>query len=185
MTSESQRYRLTRITFLALLILYWCGTVFGGIGLGAIATHPGRRPITSADEERVRSYSRTTQIAFRDVSVSAEDGAVLRGWFLSPYEPNGHSVILLHGVSDNRLGMYGYGQWLLEHHYSVLLPDARAHGLSGGEIATYGIKEADDIHRWVNWLEDNANPNVCSGLANRWELLKSCSRFRESPGSVP
>jgi fermentation-respiration switch protein FrsA (DUF1100 family) len=32
------------------------------------------------------------------------------------------------------------------------LPDARRHGESGGEIATYGLKESDDVHRWVDWL---------------------------------
>jgi predicted esterase len=43
---------------------------------------------------------------------------------MRPREANGDAVILLHGVSDNRLGMYGYGKWLLDNHYSVLMPDA-------------------------------------------------------------
>src|SRR6266481_5972064 len=43
----------------------------------------------------------------------------------------------------------------LDHGYAVLLPDARAHGESGGEIATYGVKESDDIHRWVSWIYEH------------------------------
>ena len=35
---------------------------------------------------------------------------------------------------------------------ACLLPDSRAHGESGGEFATYGLQESDDIHRWVSWL---------------------------------
>ncbi len=46
-------------------------------------------------------------------------GAVLRAWFMRPPKPNGDAVILLHGVSDNRIGMYGYGKWLLLNHYMV------------------------------------------------------------------
>ena len=33
-----------------------------------------------------------------------------------------------------------------------MLPDSRAHGESGGTLATYGLRESDDIHRWVDWL---------------------------------
>src|SRR5207253_5787015 len=28
--------------------------------------------------------------------------------------------------------------------------DLRAHGTSGGSLATYGLREADDLHRWVD-----------------------------------
>lgn len=48
--------------------------------------------------------------------------------------------------------MAGYGKLFLDHGYAVLLPDARRHGDSGGELATYGLKESDDVHRWVSWL---------------------------------
>jgi pimeloyl-ACP methyl ester carboxylesterase len=40
-----------------------------------------------------------------------------------------------------------YAALLLSRGYSVLLPDARAHGESAGPIATYGVLEAEDIHR--------------------------------------
>jgi pimeloyl-ACP methyl ester carboxylesterase len=61
---------------------------------------------------------------------------------------------LPHGIGDNRGGVAGYGQEFLAHGYRVLLPDSRAHGESGGELATYGLRESDDIHRWVSWLYD-------------------------------
>jgi hypothetical protein len=40
----------------------------------------------------------------------------------------------------------------LRRGYSVLLPDSRAHGTSGGAIATYGVLERNDVRRWVQWL---------------------------------
>ena len=149
---------------IVLAILYVAGTIFGGIGLGEMAVHPGRRPISVNEEKQIESDLRMLNANLQHVSISASDGAVLRGWFLRPASGNGNAILLLHGVSDNRLGMYGYGEWLLRNGYSVLLPDARAHGLSGGELATYGVKESDDIHRWVSWLEENAQPRCVFGF---------------------
>jgi dipeptidyl aminopeptidase/acylaminoacyl peptidase len=133
-------------------------------------------------------------VEFRDAEVTAADGVVLRGWFMRPEESNGDAVILLHGVSDNRMGMYGYGKWLTRNHYMVLLPDARAHGSSGGELVTYGIKEADDIHRWVDWIETNERPHCMFGLGESMgaaQLLQSlpreprfCAVVAESPFST-
>ena len=127
---------------------------------------------------------------FRVVEITAEDGAILRAWFMRPPETNGGAVILLHGVSDNRMGVYGYGKWLVQHHYAVLLPDARAHGNSGG-LATYGLKEADDIHRWVDWIETAEHPHCMFGLGESMgaaQLLQSlpkeprfCAVVAESP----
>lgn len=66
--------------------------------------------------------------------------------------PNGAAVILLHGMADDREGVAGYAYMFLQHGYSVLLPDSRAHGASGGDIATYGVLERDDVRRWAAWL---------------------------------
>jgi hypothetical protein len=61
-------------------------------------------------------------------------------------------------LSDNRIGMIGYAELLLSHGFTVLLPDARAHGASGGLMATYGLLESDDIRRWYEWLDSHQRP---------------------------
>ena len=175
---------------IALAVLYLLGTVFGGIGLGEIALHPASRPIGQFDERNAEAAAQQNSVEFRDVELEAQDGVSLRAWFMRPQEANGSAVILLHGVSDNRLGMFGYGRWLLQNHYSVLLPDARHHGNSGG-LTSYGIKEADDIHQWVDWIETNEHPGCVYGLGESMgaaELLQSlmreprfCAIIAESP----
>jgi len=87
-----------------------------------------------------------------DVSVEAAEGATLQAWYIRPPNFNGDAVVLLHGITDNREGMTGFARLFLDHGYAVLMPDARAHGQSGGEIATYGLRESEDLHRWVSWL---------------------------------
>ncbi|MBZ5509220.1 MAG: alpha/beta fold hydrolase [Acidobacteriia bacterium] len=104
----------------------------------------------------------------QDASITAADGAVLKGWYVHPHDYNGNTVILLHGITDNREGVAGYGQLLLAHGYAVLLPDARRHGESGGELATYGLEEADDIHRWVSWVYAHDPPQCVYGFGESY-----------------
>lgn len=158
--------------------------------MGWIALHPFSPPITAAEERNVQAAAREKSVEFRDVDLTTPDGLVLHAWFMRPPQANGDAVILLHGVSDNRLGTYGYGKWLVENHYAVLIPDARGHGNSGG-LASYGVRESDDIHRWVDWIEANDPARCVFGLGESMgaaELLQSlpleprfCAVVAESP----
>lgn len=126
-----------------------------------------------------------------EVEIVARDGARLRAWSLRPPAGNGDAVILLHGQGDNRAGMLGPAVMLLRHGYAVLLPDARAHGMSGGTLGTYGVLEADDIRRWFDWLRQDESPRCIDGLGDSMggaELLESltversfCAVVAESP----
>ena len=88
---------------------------------------------------------------------------------------NGDAVILLHGLGDHRLGMQGYAEMFLNHGYSVLMPDARAHGLSGGiHPQLLACWSANDIRRWFEWTEREHHPACIFGLGNPWAPLSSC-----------
>jgi len=174
-----------------LVILYVTGTLLGGMGLGWIALHPQSPAITVNEDRNVRAAAQQENIEFRDVEITTPDGASLKAWLMRPDDANGDAVILLHGVSDNRLGTYGYGKWLVKNHYSVLLPDSRAHGNSTGELATYGLRESKDIHQWIDWLEAAEHPHCVFGLGESMgaaQLLQSllkehrfCAVVAESP----
>jgi alpha-beta hydrolase superfamily lysophospholipase len=111
-----------------------------------------------------RPAPRATWSHLADVQISAFDTASLQAWFIQPQHSNGDTVILLHGLGDNRLGMQGYAEMLLTHGYSVLMPDARAHGLSGGVHPTFGLLERDDIRRWFEWAEHEHHPGCIFGF---------------------
>jgi len=129
----------------------------------------------------------------REVEISAFDGIPLRAWEIRPARENGKAVILFHGLSDNRMGMIGYAEMLVNRGFTVLLPDARAHGASDGQLATYGLWEADDIHRWLDWLQQNEHPSCVFGFGESMgaaQLLQSlkdhqdfCAVVAESPFS--
>lgn len=124
---------------------YLLASAIAGWELAQMALHPGRRTPPPAAPAWMR-------LPVIDPTIKAADGAQLEAWYFQPVHPNGAAIILLHGMGDTRQGVAGYAYMFLQHGYSVLLPDSRAHGASGGAIATYGVLERDDIRRWAAWL---------------------------------
>lgn len=136
-----------RLLFLGVL----AGYIAAGILLAEFSVRMPRLPLTNPSEYRSR-YEHDFRAHVEDVSMNAADGAVLKAWFVTPPNTNGRSIVLLHGVGDNRIGMSGFADIFLQRGYAVLLPDSREHGESGGQIATYGVLERDDVRRWVDWM---------------------------------
>ena len=168
--------RLRWLIFAVLLYFAFCSV--GGVFLADGALHPARRTLTPEDaaafDQRIQPLHATVQ----DVSITVPDASILRGWIARPQQPNGDAVLLLHGVGDNRLGMTGYAQILLAHGFTVLLPDARAHGLSGGTLATYGLLERRDIRQWVELLRTETGAHCVYGIGESMgaaQLLQSLS----------
>jgi dipeptidyl aminopeptidase/acylaminoacyl peptidase len=110
------------------------------------------------------SLARETGAAWQPVEVVATDGARLRAWWFSPRNPTHAGAILLHGVADTRRGVLGQARLLLRHDFAVLTPDSRGHGVSGGEFVTYGLPEADDVHRWADWMRGVGHVEKLYGL---------------------
>ena len=107
----------------------------------------GRRR-TSADE----SLARGTGAAVEAVEIAAHDGVKLSGWLLRPEVWRGEAALVLHGFVDSRAAMLGHARVLLRHGYAVLTPDSRGHGESGGVTVSFGLREADDVVSWGDWL---------------------------------
>ncbi|HEU5414354.1 MAG TPA: alpha/beta fold hydrolase [Candidatus Angelobacter sp.] len=134
-----------------LLGAYLILSGIAGIVIAGGSLHLRRLPLRHAQQFSA-FVKKKYGAELKNVSIQADDGAVLKGWYVQPQKFNGSAVVLLHGITDNREGVAGYGKIFLDRGYAVLLPDARAHGESGGALATYGIKEAGDLHEWVSWL---------------------------------
>jgi hypothetical protein len=151
-----------------------------GIVMAEMTLHPMRLPLR--DKGRIAATYQTYGADLQPVVIHAVDGAALHAWYSVPKHENGQAVILLHGIGDNRGGVAGYGQAFLRQGYRILLPDSRAHGESGGAVATYGLLEDDDIHRWVSWLYGKGASCVdgfgeSMGAALVLESLRSEPRF--------
>jgi alpha-beta hydrolase superfamily lysophospholipase len=120
--------------------------------------HPVRRSLTPDLIREADAYFTHIHSQREDFTVVAPDGATLRGWKVRPPEPNGSWVLIFHGVADNRVGVIGQAELLLRARYSVVMMDARAHGESGGAMATYGWLERNDTRTIVDALQAAEHP---------------------------
>lgn len=158
------------------LCLYVALCLVGGVYLADGTLHPTRRPLTDDGVAAMRESAQALGATMEDVAITTSDGVSLRAWKIRPRPSNGDDVLLLHGLADNRVGMTGYAHLFASHGFTVLLPDARAHGTSGGELATYGLLERNDIHDWLNLLENHDHPHCVYGFGESMgaaQLLQS------------
>ena len=134
-----------RLTILLLLVTL-AGSIF--IAEGSLNIWHKETPNPAAAD----SIAARDDASWSDVKVTAPDGSVLDAWLFTPRRPNRSAVIALHGVGDTRLGMLGHVDFLLRAGYTVLAPDCRGHGSSGGDLITFGVREANDVHLWADLL---------------------------------
>jgi fermentation-respiration switch protein FrsA (DUF1100 family) len=160
--------RLRKLTpwVVALAVVWLVLSTAVGIVSVENALHMPRLPLTAGDTADAEAIANRNQATMTDVSIDAEDGEALHGWSFIPRNGNGTAAILLHGVGDNRAGMLGNADMLMRHGYAVLLPDVRGHGVSGGSVVTYGVKEAVDLDRWYKWLNANQLPRCIYALGD-------------------
>lgn len=162
------RRRLIRIALILLLLPPLLAAVAGWL-VAPWYLHPIRRELTPDLVREADASFALTHSQREDFDVRAPDGVHLRGWKVTPPNPNGSWVLLFHGVADNRVGVIGQSEFLLRAGYSVVLMDARGHGASEGSIATYG------------WLERNDTKAVIDALNS--DFLQRCAAIQwHGPG---
>lgn len=88
---------------------------------------------------------------YEKVTITADDGTELFGRYY--HHRDGAPLLLgFHGYKGTSLrDNMGGAQIAQALGYNMLLPDQRAHGLSGGHTITLGIKERYDCLAWANY----------------------------------
>jgi uncharacterized protein len=133
-----------RNLYITIVFLLFIPVLAGLVGyfVAPEALHPQRlNPERIQEAEGMLQRRKTIP---EDLSVQVLDKVELRGWKIRAPEPSGDWVLLFHGVADNRTGVLGPAELLLRHGFSVVMMDSRAHGRSGGDMATYGWEERYD-----------------------------------------
>ncbi|MCM1173846.1 MAG: alpha/beta hydrolase [Blautia sp.] len=98
----------------------------------------------------------------RDVYVTSFDGLKLHAtYFPALDKKRDKAVICFHGYTgeglSNHVAIAGY---FLKHGYSILLPDARAHGGSEGEYIGFGCLDRKDALVWIDWLIQEGGKDI-------------------------
>ena len=79
-------------------------------------------------------------------------GVVLHGWRCAASNDARATMVLLHGIADNRSSWRGIIRRFTRQRFEVVAYDGRAHGESGGDWCTYGFREKDDLRHVLDAL---------------------------------
>ena len=91
----------------------------------------------------------------RDVYIRSADGLKLRARWL-PADHAVGSILLFHGYRS--CSVADFSAIIPFYHslgFHLLLADQRSHGKSEGKYITFGIREHDDVLRWIDWHNEN------------------------------
>lgn len=106
--------------------------------------HPARIVATG-------NWLNENNIPYQEIELTTEDGVKLSAWYTPPHaEGSGAVILVAHGYNASRIeDIYGM---FAKHGYGVLAWDFRAHGKSGGDIATLGYYEQLDVEAALDYV---------------------------------
>lgn len=108
--------------------------------------------VTKQTADLSRIHRREQKDGWQPVEIRSADGTKLRGTYIENSRSSDRTVILLHGLYQNRSMCIPYVDMYRDMGYNVLLIDQRGHGESGGSHTTWGLRETDDLDAWTDWL---------------------------------
>lgn len=95
-----------------------------------------------------------------DIYIESRDDLKLHGTFF-PVEEKKKVVICFHGYTSQGMSDYiALSDYYFRHGYSMLLPDARAHGLSEGEYVGFGCLDRWDALDWIDLVIEQCGKDV-------------------------
>lgn len=108
-------------------------------------------------------HTAEAEYGWRPIDVYSKDGTRLHGTFIDSGKNGSPTVILLHGLYQNRSRCMSYISIYRPLGYNILLVDLRGHGESGGDHTDWGLHDTDDMNAWIEWLH-KINPSMKIGM---------------------
>lgn len=130
----------------------------------------------SQNVEQIKKYE--VEKKWEHVSITASDGYIMTGTYIKNPIPTDKSVLIMHGLYQNRSMSISYVPLYQKLGFNVLLVDLRGHGESQGEL-TWGKNETTDIDKWMEYLKDQKGNRIIGiqgiSLGAAYALLHSGS----------
>lgn len=96
---------------------------------------------------------------FEHIQFNTSDHLSIDGWYSTVDSAKG-CVILFHGLMANKSFVEDEASMFRRWGYNVLLADFRAHGKSGGNTTTFGVKETDEVQQACRFARARGNSKV-------------------------
>ena len=85
----------------------------------------------------------------QELTIKSHDGLALRALWVPANTPKG-TAMLVHGYRSCFLADFGLAFDMYHNMgFNLLLPYQRSHGKSRGICITFGVKESEDMRRWI------------------------------------
>lgn len=97
--------------------------------------------------------------AYETIQLKTSGGIPIDAWY-SKTDSSTTCVILIHGYSVNKSYLENEAAMFKQWGYSVLLIDLRAHGKSGGNTTTFGVKETDELQKAYEFVKQKGQSNI-------------------------
>ena len=121
----------------ALIATAWATSASWGPGMIVVANSPGFATIDApGDAPHTLDIQRA--------------GVRLRAWVFEPDGPARGTVVLLHGIRDNKTSLVRRARTHAARGFQTVAVDLRGHGESSGRYLTYGVEDAKDIRALVD-----------------------------------
>lgn len=138
--------------------------VLGYIGIDHLAPYVILQPHRHLPEEHPDWYPQgylpeDNGLKAAALTIITRDSVPLEGYYIPTHlDSTRGCFILLHGIGAAKEQWYNLTKTLNAHSFDVFIYDSRAHGKSGGEYATYGFYEKQDVSDILDELTERFHP---------------------------
>lgn len=109
------------------------------------------------------NIERFNSLEKESVSVDSRYDYQIKGLFIKNAVETKNTVILVHGIGQDKWNSLKYGDVFLDQGYNIFIYDGRSHGETGGDGASYGYYEKVDLQSIVQYVK-HKNPGGIIGL---------------------
>lgn len=140
------------LVILVVLVLFGVGCYAGNTAYNELFSEPWDKilGIENHRNDLNTIHQLEAQNGWQRVHVTSKDGTRLTGTYIN--RGSGKTVIILHGLYQNRTMSVPYAEIYEKLGYNILMPDIRGHGESGGRTDDWGIHDIEDMDSWTNFV---------------------------------
>jgi uncharacterized protein len=130
------------VLILIAIILLW---LFAAAGLVYALGHPRRKTFAVALGKGDPTDPADLELEAQEVTFTLSDGSRSPGWVIEGNDPQGPTVVIVHGFGDSRYGALRRAPLIVPYAKRVVVFDLPGQGESESKRAYGGLREPDDV----------------------------------------
>lgn len=107
-------------------------------------------------EANIKAEKKLLSLPIQEITLNAPDGERLIARVLVPEKSNGRLILACHGARSWGIGEFALiSDYFYKNGYTLIMPDHRGCGNSGGKYMGYGTHESKDTYIWVHYAKQH------------------------------